>query len=193
MNLLKKVLFSSLILFSSLFVKGQFLNKPNYNKDFILNTEHIYNKSHLNPYNINRKNSILSLSMNTASVILNGIGDGLLDKGRLEGDVKNMIIGHSLRSASIGALLMQPVFMDIDKPEEWLTNIGSYVFIRFALFDVSYNITRGLPYHYVGSTSLHDKTLRAINAPSSSYTYVKGLSLLVGISLSFDLNGIEGL
>ena len=35
--------------------------------------------------------------------------------------------------------------------------IGGYVLLRFALFDVLYNLTAGLPLFYIGETKIYDK------------------------------------
>jgi hypothetical protein len=43
-----------------------------------------------------------------------------------------------------------------DYPSFWYM-IGGYVLLRFALFDISYNLIRGLSPFYIGSTKLIDK------------------------------------
>lgn len=39
--------------------------------------------------------------------------------------------------------------------------ISGYVLLRFALFDATYNLTRGLPLFYVGETKIYDKVWKA--------------------------------
>lgn len=39
--------------------------------------------------------------------------------------------------------------------------IGGYVLLRFAIFDVAYNLVRRLPIFYVGETKIYDKVWKA--------------------------------
>jgi hypothetical protein len=48
------------------------------------------------------------------------------------------------------------------------------------LFDVSYNVTRGLPLNYTGSTSITDKIY---NKGGGQPTFPRMLGLVVGISI----------
>ena len=40
----------------------------------------------------------------------------------------------------------------------WKTILG-FVFIRFLIFDIIYNLTRGLQWNYIGNTKIYDKLI----------------------------------
>jgi hypothetical protein len=50
------------------------------------------------------------------------------------------------------------------------------------LFDPVYNLTRGLPVTYIGTTSLWDKGLQKL-APPEGFLFGRGVSAIAGISL----------
>ena len=107
----------------------------------------------------------------TASILLDAVGDGLYDNGQ-------KTWGHSLQAASTGLLLMSPLFLNMDKDNFWWYLI-SYTSLRIALFDYTYNITRGLPLEYRGTTSVWDKTLNELNPPSTMWH--RSMFLTIGI------------
>lgn len=113
----------------------------------------------------------------STSIILNGIGDGLNDSG-------NKTMGHVFNAGSIGVLLSSPFILKYD--DKWYKYILSYTFIRIGLFDVTYNMTRHLPYNYTGSTSVTDKFY---NRMGGQPTFVRFTGFVVGISLP--LNSIK--
>ena len=94
------------------------------------------------------------LGLFTSSIVLNAAGDGFMDEGNKE-------IGHLLKAASIGTTLAIPLIIDVDK-DDWLEYILSYAFIRFAIFDYTYNATRGLPIGYTGNTLHYDTFMKRI-------------------------------
>lgn len=101
-----------------------------------------------------QRQDVRVISIFTASVILNGIGDGLNDS-KIKG------IGHTFNIVATGTLLTTPFFIN-DNKNFWLY-ILSYACIRYSIFDISYNLTRGLPYNYVGNSAYTDKILNKIN------------------------------
>ena len=109
------------------------------------------------------------------SVFLDAIGDGLNDDG-----FKGW--GHALNAASTGLLLVSPFILDIK-----LRDIGwyfaSYLFIRMAVFDPMYNLTRDLGIDYIGNTSLWDKAWQRLNPPTNTKMIFHGLSFSVGIAI----------
>jgi len=111
------------------------------------------------------------LTIFTASILLDAVGDGLYDNGQ-------KTWGHSLQAASTGLLLVSPLFLNMDKDNFWWY-LASYVSLRIAFFDYTYNITRGLPLEYRGSTSLWDKTINEFNPPSTMWH--RSVFLTIGI------------
>jgi len=81
----------------------------------------------------------------SSSIVLNAVGDGLNDSGQ-------KTWGHLCNATSIGLLLTSPFVIDYNK-SKWGYYLTSYVSLRIALFDYSYNLTRGLPLNYIGGTS----------------------------------------
>lgn len=73
--------------------------------------------------------------------------------------------------------------------------IGGYVLLRFAIFDVAYNLVRRLPIFYVGETKIYDKVWKAFFRWSGiAYDHFLAMFKFIAllISLAWLLN-IEGL
>lgn len=102
-----------------------------------------------------------------ASILSDAIGDALRDTKK--------VFSHVFQALAVGALLCVPFF-----EFEWYMLIG-YVLLRIGLFDYTYNLTRGLPFDYIGGTSLWDKFLKKLNPPTTILFRV--VFLLVGIFL----------
>jgi hypothetical protein len=105
---------------------------------------------------------------------LNAAGDALNDKGE-------KVWGHSLRAASIAVLLINPLITEVQR-EDWLPYVLQYVLIRFAVFDYTYNATRGLPMGYTGNTSHYDKLMQKV--PNGFEAWSKSIFLTVGITIN---------
>ncbi len=91
----------------------------------------------------------------TASIVCAGIGDGLFDEGEKE-------LSKWFTGASVGALLITPFLADMEM-NQFMHYIIKYSFIRFGIFNYTYNKTRGLPYDYLGTTSAQDRVLKKYN------------------------------
>lgn len=102
-----------------------------------------------NYHRAKKLNNIKLIGIYTASILLNGIGDGLNDN-------KHKTTGHILNGLSIGALISSPFLLDYDK-KKWYWYLATYTSLRIGLFDIAYNSTRGLPFSYSGMTSTSDK------------------------------------
>ena len=113
------------------------------------------------------------IAVYAGSIILNGIGDGLNNSG-------HKTWGHACNAASIGILLTSPFIIHYDK-DKWWIYLLDYGFLRYGLFDSSYNLTRGLPYNYIGTTAGTDIIFH--KAPANFRTFSKGISMVMGISL----------
>jgi hypothetical protein len=114
------------------------------------------------------------IGLTTSSVVLNAAGDAMMDEGE-------KVWGHSLRAASIAVLLINPLITEAQR-EDWLPYILQYVFIRFAVFDYTYNATRGLPMGYTGNTSMYDKAMQKV--PNGFEAWSKSIFLTVGITIN---------
>jgi len=99
------------------------------------------------------------LSIFTASIVLDAVGDGLYDSG-------DKMWGHTFQAASTGLLVASPLFLNMDRDNFWWYLI-SYTSFRIAFFDYTYNLTRGLPLEYRGNTSYWDKVVNEFNPPST--------------------------
>ena len=108
------------------------------------------------------------------SVVFNAIGDGLNDSGHKD-------VGHCFNAASIGVVVMSPFIFNYQK-DKWYIYPLSYMFLRIALFDWTYNWTRGLPYNYIGGTSIWDKSMKKL-APPDGFALGRLVSFTVGFTL----------
>lgn len=117
--------------------------------------------------------SVKVITLYSSAIILNAVGDGLNDSGEKQW-------GHACNAASIGILLTSPFIIDYEK-SKWGWYLTSYTSLRIALFDYSYNLSRGLPLNYIGGTSTWDKVLKEMNPPD---TYMgRGVFFIVGITI----------
>ena len=120
-----------------------------------------------------KNEAVKIIAVYASSIILNGIGDGLNNSNQKSW-------GHVCNAASIGILLASPFIIHYDK-DKWWIYLLDYSFLRYGLFDASYNITRGLPYNYIGTTAGTDIIFH--KAPANFRTFSKGISMVMGISL----------
>jgi len=113
------------------------------------------------------------ITVYSSSIIFDAVGDGLNDSGEKQW-------GHFCNAASIGIMLTSPFIIDYEK-SKWGWYLTSYTSLRIALFDYSYNLTRGLPLNYIGGTSTWDKVLGKMNPPD---TYMgRGVFFILGVSI----------
>jgi hypothetical protein len=101
------------------------------------------------------------------SILFKAIGDGLNDSGKKG-------IGHSLQALSFVPLLIaiHPI---------WYVAILSYGFLMIAFFDYTYNLSRGLKWNFVGTTSWWDNAIKRV--PFGFMLFVRVICLVVGIFL----------
>ena len=111
------------------------------------------------------------------AVVANAIGDAMNDSSRKK-------LGHLLNSISIGVLLLVPFIMD--NPTLWLVAI--YVLLRMSIFDVSYNLARGLKWYYVGKSSWWDDIFR--KAPPSMMVFMRMVLLSAAIGICINYNAL---
>ena len=104
-------------------------------------------------------------------IILKAITDGQNDTGHKG-------IGHTLTSLWIALLIVTPNFLTLPI---WYVQIIAFTLLMIALFDFAYNITRGLPLRFIGTTSWWDKAIAKV--PFGYMCLVRGIALIVGIFL----------
>lgn len=113
----------------------------------------------------------------TLAITTDAIGDALNDEG-------NKGLGHAFDAASVGThiyMLWNPntQFKDF---REFAIGVVMYTGIRYAIFNLTYNLVRGLPYNYVGTTDFIDKNFSQL----SSMMFPKMIVLTFVISLDFN-------
>ena len=121
------------------------------------------------------------IAVYSGSIILAAAGDALNnshEKGW----------GHLCNAASAGLLVVSPFIIKYEK-SKWLYYLATYTSLRIAMFDCSYNTTRGLPLNYVGTTSTWDKVQKK-NPVDPIISKSVFLSLGIAIPL-YKLNGDE--
>ena len=136
-------------------------------------TTHVVN---LPSFNQEKSEKWKVIALYSASVILNGIGDGLNDS-------KQKTVGHLFNAASIGTLVLSPLIFNYQK-DKWFWYVLSYTCLRAALFDITYNLTRNLPADYTGSTCITDKFY---NSHGISPLYPRAVFFAVGFTIPLTL------
>jgi hypothetical protein len=118
----------------------------------------------------------IKLGMYTGSILMDAAGDALNDSNH-----KGW--GHFANAASVGVLVTIPFVTENERTfKGFLLGAGSYTFLRFGLFDYTYNSVRNLPLNYIGGTSFYDKAMQKLNPPETYLARVA--SLCVGVSLT---------
>jgi hypothetical protein len=125
------------------------------------------------PEKIIKNEALKTILLYSGSIILNGIGDGLNNSN-------HKTWGHTCNAASIGVLLASPFIIHYDK-SKWYGYILDYTFLRYSLFDASYNLANGQRFDYIGTTAGTDRIFH--KAPAGFRSFSKGISLTVGIFL----------
>ena len=162
---MKKLILITILILSCQILSSQMrCEYPKYNKK-LLGKSWIQNNSE----------SLKAIGLFTGSIILEAVGDGMNDNGE-------KVWGHALQAASTGLLLATPFLLDIDK-DKWGWYFVSYISMRIAIFDPCYNLTRGLPMDYVGSTSIWDKTIQGFDPPPGANLWGRSVFLIVAISI----------
>jgi hypothetical protein len=124
---------------------------------------------------VKQKQKWARIGLITSSIVFNAIGDGLYDDG-------HKLAAKSFRAASIGSLLAIPVVSGPIGRKKAFKYALSYGLMRFAIFDLAYNETRGLPLNYVGTTSIHDRVVGG--SPPLMIGMMRATSLWISIELN---------
>jgi hypothetical protein len=113
--------------------------------------------------------------MSAGQVIFEACGDAMMDEGNKE-------LGHILQLSSFGIALTTPYVVDLQR-DKWWVHLIVYSATRFLLFDYTYNIARGLPIDYIGSTSYWDK-FQSNFSSNSGFLLPKLGVFTVGVSIA---------
>ena len=132
-------------------------------------------------------NAIKSMALNVASIALQAYGEGLIDRGRYEGNINHMRWGHTIKGAAIGVHLIKPIVLKDMDVVDWGADITAYIMFRGALYDGFYNTGRGIEWAYIGNTSWWDAFWGATRSPSSWTQGAKAMMGVVGISVTFKI------
>jgi hypothetical protein len=161
-----------LLIFAVISLIGISAQAQQFRKNDVVTSHYFYVKPN-KPIKIVQSEALRTILVYSGSIILNGIGDGLNNSN-------HKTWGHTCNAASIGVLLASPFIIHYDK-SKWYGYILDYAFLRYSLFDASYNMSRGLRYDYIGTTAGTDIIFH--KAPANFRTFSKGLSMIIGISL----------
>ncbi len=119
------------------------------------------------------------IALYAGSIILDAAGDALKDSNHKEW-------GHFCNAASVGILLTSPFIIDYKK-SKWGWYLTSYIGLRIAIFDYTYNTVRGLPLNYTGTTSTWDSFMSKLNPPD----FYLGRSVAFTIGVSIPINELR--
>ena len=106
------------------------------------------------------------------SITLAAMADACMDNG-------GKLIGHSAETVSIFILLIVPFVQKYKGGWGWY--IAAYLFLRIGMFDIVYNITRGLPITYHDITSFWGMILGLFNPPVIAELFGRAIFLFAGI------------
>jgi len=112
------------------------------------------------------------------ATVTEAIGDAKFDEGE-------KIQGKALQAISLGShFLYIPVMKNSDA--NWLLVPLVEACWRFILFDMVYNLTRGLPIGYIGNTSYFDRGLQKFAPPTGMRMFANGVAATFVITLTWD-------
>jgi hypothetical protein len=114
-----------------------------------------------------RKHPITQLALLASSVIASGLGDGMNSR-------TIYTPGHLLSAYSYLAVLAVPFTGKID----WKMPV-SYVLLRYALFDLCYNIGARRKLNYIGGKNYYDESVGRMPLSVMNGTKIIGLGIVI--------------
>ena len=165
---MKKVLIIAFIFLTT----GILAQAQQFRRDGVISSDYHFVKPN-RPDKIIKNEPLRVILLYSTSIMLNGVGDGLNNSG-------HKTWGHTCNALSIGTLVASPFIINYDK-HKWYGYILDYCFLRYSLFDASYNIANGQKFDYIGTTAGTDRIFH--KAPANFRTFTKGISMIVGIAL----------
>jgi len=126
----------------------------------------------------NRKSFAIT-GIQLASIVLDASGDALYDKGKESGNDSQMAWGHTLQASAIGTSMLMIPMINWERPVgDGVRMAISYVAMRYALFDLTYNLTRGIDPLYA------DGVKATMEPGGRAFTQVIFLGLSVSINFT---------
>jgi hypothetical protein len=90
-------------------------------------------------------------------ILLEAISEGLADRGKKTiAGIMEFFYRAMVTFVVFAWLINFDIFYV--KYENLFYIIGGYLLLRFAIFDIVYNLVRGLPFFFIGTTKVFDKT-----------------------------------
>jgi len=174
--------FTIILLFISITCQGQMTDNYEFSTYLKLNPSETNwgvaktRKQELIPWKI----TAIAISATT----LEAIGDALYDMGK--GTNQNqMMAGKFFQGVSLGEhFLYIPVMKDSQASWLWVPIIEALW--RFVIFDITYNLTRGLPIGYVGNTTFWDRGMNTFAPPTGMRLFADCVVAIFVVKLTFD-------
>jgi hypothetical protein len=108
-----------------------------------------------------------------ATITAGSLGDGFNDDGQ-------KVAGHALKALEVAMLASGPFIWDVQRNEA-LPYLAEYVGLRIVLYDLPYNLKRGLDPLYVGESSVYGKVMTGV--PNHGRIWIKGVIFVATISI----------
>lgn len=118
-----------------------------------------------------------------ALIVLDALKDAVKDRQKT--------LGHVLNGIFLLVVLALVTTYRADNPGAW---IGAYILLRYALFNLVYNLIRGLPIFYIGTTDPIDDLIRGFlywtKFSSTHFQFLtKLIALCIGLSIAIEQQG----
>lgn len=193
----KLLVLSAAILISCQLLVGQTSQQPELST--WLKTEYVanisYKRDNVSDYSANigrvaktkkQKQAPWKITMVAISAtVLEAAGDGLYDRGKVEGNQNYIMTGKVFQAVSLAEhFLYIPIMKDSNTSWLWVPFIETMW--RFVFFDLTYNLIRGLPVGYVGNTSIWDKGIQSFAPPAGMRLFADGIVATFVITLTYD-------
>ena len=127
---------------------------------------------------------LLPLILAIFLIVFQAVPDGLYDEGKktLAGVLKSIYLAVV---TIITFAFITGVYFVPDR-HVFLVTLAGYLLMRFSLFYVIYNLTRGLPIFFIGTTKIYDKVLnwffKKTGFPKDHFlAFVSVLLLIIGV------------
>ena len=116
------------------------------------------------------------ITMSMLQTVADATGDALMDTNRKEW-------GHVMQGATVALFVIEPALIKYDSWGDVTIKAVSLVGARLLLFNFTYNLVRGLPYGFIGTTSGYDKFIT-----SQPDNFVWGKTVFITMSFAITLN-----
>ena len=115
------------------------------------------------------------IGWNIAASTIGAVGDAIRDDGNN--------LGWALNGVEAGMHVSAHWVHGLSGWGEHVAYYASAAFIRAGTFDITYNVSRGLPWYYTGSTKLWDQAWEALDPPPEGKGIFYGWSLTIGFAI----------